>query len=62
MVCYPSEQLKRVQAPNPSATVEKYVGTPGVCEPAALISSEGELVVPKQKAPMLTLAVARIRF
>ena len=62
MVCYPSEQLKRVQAPNPSATVEKYVGTPGVCEPAALLSSEGELVVPKQKAPMLTLAVARIRF
>ncbi|HWB10191.1 MAG TPA: cobalamin biosynthesis protein [Pirellulales bacterium] len=62
MACYPSEQLKRVQAPNPSATVEKYVGTPGVCEPAALLSSEGDLVVTKQKAPMLTLAVARIRF
>jgi cobalt-precorrin 5A hydrolase len=62
MACYPSEQLKKVAAPNPSATVEKYVGTPGVCEPAALLSSEGELVVPKQKAPMLTLAVARIAF
>jgi cobalt-precorrin 5A hydrolase len=62
MVCYPSEQLKKVPAPNPSATVEKYVGTPGVCEPAALLSSDGDLVVPKQKAPMLTLAVARIRF
>jgi cobalt-precorrin 5A hydrolase len=62
MACYPSEQLKKVQAPNPSATVEKYVGTPGVCEPAALLNSEGDLIVPKQKAPMLTLAVARIRF
>jgi cobalt-precorrin 5A hydrolase len=62
MVCYPSEQLKKVRAPNPSATVEKYVGTPGVCEPAALVSSEGDLIIPKQKTPMLTLAVARIRF
>ncbi|HET6882952.1 MAG TPA: cobalamin biosynthesis protein [Pirellulales bacterium] len=62
LVCYPSEQLKKVAAPNPSATVEKYVGTPGVCEPAALVSSAGELIVHKQKAPMLTLAVARIAF
>ncbi|HUY87855.1 MAG TPA: cobalamin biosynthesis protein [Pirellulales bacterium] len=62
MTCYPSERLKQVRAPNPSATVEKYVGTPGVCEPAAILSSAGELIVPKQKAPMLTLAVARIKF
>jgi cobalt-precorrin 5A hydrolase len=62
MVCYPSEQLKKVPAPNPSATVEKYVGTPGVSEPAAMLSAGGELIVPKQKAPMLTLAVARVSF
>ena len=62
MVCYPSERLKQVRAPNPSATVEKYVGTPGVCEPAALLCSKGELIVPKQKAPMRTLAVARIKY
>jgi cobalt-precorrin 5A hydrolase len=62
LVCYPSEQLKRVTAPNPSATVEKYVGTPGVSEPAAMLSSGGELIVPKQKAPMMTLAVARVNF
>lgn len=62
MVFYPSEQLKKVRAPNPSAAVEKYVGTPGVAEPAAMLSSGGELILPKQKAPMFTLAVARIPF
>lgn len=62
LMCFPSEQLKKITAPNPSATVEKYVGTPGVCEPAAIVSSEGDLIVPKQKAPMLTLAVARVRY
>ncbi len=62
LVCYPSEKLKQVIAPNPSATVEKYVGTPGVSEPAAMLSSEGDLIVPKQKAPMMTIAVARVKF
>ncbi|HUY33803.1 MAG TPA: cobalamin biosynthesis protein [Pirellulales bacterium] len=62
LVCYPSEQLKKVHAPNPSETVEKYVGTPGVSEPAAMLSAGGDLIVPKQKAPMLTLAVARVNF
>jgi cobalt-precorrin 5A hydrolase len=66
LVSYPSEKLKQVRAPNPSATVEKYVGTPGVSEPAAMLSAGGDrpadLIVPKQKAPMLTLAVARVRF
>jgi cobalt-precorrin 5A hydrolase len=62
LVCYPSDKLKQVAAPNPSATVEKYTGTPGVSEPAAMLSSGGELIVPKQKAPMMTLAVARVKF
>jgi cobalt-precorrin 5A hydrolase len=62
LVCYSAEQLKQVAAPNPSATVEKHVGTPGVSEPAAMLSSGGELIVPKQKAPMMTVAVARVRF
>ncbi len=62
LVCYTSEQLKEIKAPNPSATVEKYVGTPGVSEPAAILSSGGDLIVPKQKAPMLTMAVARVRY
>ncbi|MGH7137361.1 MAG: cobalamin biosynthesis protein [Pirellulales bacterium] len=52
------EQLKKVAAPNPSATVEKYVGTPGVCEPAALLGSAGELVVPKRGNGQRIVALA----
>lgn len=62
LACYSSEQLERVTAPNPSTRVKEYVGTPGVSEPAAMLSSGGELIVPKQKAPMMTLAVARVSF
>jgi cobalt-precorrin 5A hydrolase len=62
LVCYTSDQLKEIKAPNPSATVEKYVGTPGVSEPAAMLSSGGDLIVPKQKTSMMTLAVARVRY
>lgn len=62
LVTYSAEQLKQVAAPNPSATVEKHVGTPGVSEPAAMLSSGGQLIVPKQKAPMMTLAVARVKY
>lgn len=62
LVCYTSDQLRAIKAPNPSATVERYVGTPGVSEPAAMLSSGGDLIVPKQKTPMMTLAVARVRY
>ena len=62
LVCYTSDQLREIKAPNPSATVEKYVGTPGVSEPAAMLSSGGDLIVPKQKTSMMTLAVARVRY
>ncbi len=62
MQCYSSDSLKQVQAPNPSPTVEKHIGTPGVSEPAAMLSSAGDLIVPKQKVPKVTMAVARIRF
>lgn len=62
LVWYTSEQLKEIKAPNPSATVERYVGTPGVSEPAAMLSSGGDLIIPKQKTQMLTLAVARVRY
>lgn len=54
------EQLKAVAAPNPSAMVESHVGTPGVCEAAALLlAAGGELLVPKQKTDCVTIAVAR---
>jgi cobalt-precorrin 5A hydrolase / precorrin-3B C17-methyltransferase len=60
---FSAEQLaRRTDMANPSADVALHVGTPGVCEPAALIASEGgELVVPKRKSSKATAAVARRR-
>ena len=36
---YTAEELSQVEAPNPSTTVQKYMGTPSVCEAAAILSS-----------------------
>ena len=54
---------------NPSAMVERHVGTRGVCEPAALLAAGAKrLLVPKQiytepgAGRSMTLAVARIPF
>jgi cobalt-precorrin 5A hydrolase len=58
---YEKDRLASVDVPNPSSTVQKFEGTPSVSEAASLLSSKGELVVPKQKLPPnLTLAVSRI--
>lgn len=58
---YSKEELASVTVPNPSATVQKFEGTPSVSEASSLLSSKGELVVPKQKfPPNLTVAVSRI--
>lgn len=36
---YTAEELSQVEVPNPSATVQKHMGTPSVCEAAAILSS-----------------------
>ncbi len=68
---FTKEELNAVvDLPNPSPKVFKYAGTFGVSEPASMLAAgraagnggPGELVVPKVKANMLTLAVARIPF
>ena len=52
-------QLSAVDVPTPSATVERHVGTPSVCEAAAILASGGGcLLVAKQKGANYTLAVA----
>jgi cobalt-precorrin 5A hydrolase/precorrin-3B C17-methyltransferase len=60
-ITYTAEQLAQVAAmPNPSPIVAQAVGTPGVCEPAALLASGSQtLVVTKQKRGRVTVAVAR---
>ena len=56
------EELATIETPNPSKTVQTFEGTPSVSEAAALKSSQGELVVEKQKfPPNLTIAIARIQ-
>jgi cobalt-precorrin 5A hydrolase len=67
---YTAAQLDAVPGiENPSATVQRHVGTRGVSEPAALLAAGAErLTVPKQiytepgAGRSMTLAVARIPF
>ena len=58
---FEKEELASIATPNPSNTVQTFEGTPSVSEAAAIRSSEGKLVVEKQKfPPNLTIAIARI--
>ncbi len=58
---YDKDRLATVSVPNPSPTVQKFEGTASVSEASSLLSSKGELIVPKQKfPPNLTVAVSRI--
>jgi cobalt-precorrin 5A hydrolase len=60
---YDKGKLGQVSVPNPSKTVEKFEGTPSVSEASSILSSKGELIVPKQKfPPNLTVAVSRVNF
>jgi len=59
VVYYTAEELAKVEVPNPSETVEKHVGTPSVCEAAAILgSNHGQLIVPKIKGKNWTAALA----
>ena len=59
LVFYSADELAKVEVPNPSKTVEKHVGTPSVCEAAAILgSNHGKLIVPKVKGRNWTAALA----
>ena len=59
LVFFTAEQLAKVEVPNPSKTVEKHVGTPSVCEAAAILgANNGKLIVPKIKGKNWTAALA----
>ena len=59
VVFYTAEQLSQVEVPNPSETVAKHVGTPSVCEAAAILGSDnGKLIMPKVKGKNWTAALA----
>jgi cobalt-precorrin 5A hydrolase/precorrin-3B C17-methyltransferase len=59
VVTHSADALNAVKVPNPSALVERAVGTASVAEAAALIDGRSELVVTKVKSAMATVAVAR---
>ena len=60
---YDKEELVSVNVPNPSQVVQKFEGTPSVSEASSLLSSKGQLIVPKQKfPPNLTVAASRVNF
>lgn len=49
---YPASTLAAVPVPNPSATVQRYMGTPAVAEAAALLAAQTDqshLLVEKHK-------------
>ena len=56
---YSAEELAAVEVPNPSDTVAKHVGTPSVCEAAAILgSNHGKLIIEKVKGKNWTAALA----
>ena len=56
---FTAEELSAIDVPNPSETVEKHVGTPSVCEAAAILgANNGKLIVPKVKGKNWTAALA----
>ncbi len=59
VVFFTAEELAQVDVPNPSDTVAKHVGTPSVCEAAAILgSNNGKLIIPKVKGKNWTAALA----
>ena len=59
MVFFTADELAAVDVPTPSETVAKHVGTPSVCEAAAILgSNHGQLVIPKVKGRNWTAALA----
>ena len=56
---FTAEELSQVDVPTPSAIVQKHVGTPSVCEAAAILgSNHGKLIIPKVKGKNWTAALA----
>jgi cobalt-precorrin 5A hydrolase / precorrin-3B C17-methyltransferase len=60
---FPAAELATIDVPTPSAVVRAAVGTPSVCEAAALLSAgpEGHLLVAKRTCRTATVAIARRR-
>ena len=59
VVFYTADELSKVDVPTPSETVAAHVGTPSVCEAAAILgSNNGKLIIQKVKGQNWTAAIA----
>ena len=59
VVFYKAHELSDVDVPTPSSTVAQHVGTPSVCEAAAILgSNNGKLIKEKVKGKNWTVALA----
>ncbi len=59
-VFYGAKELEDIPVPTPSPFVRNTTGSPSVAEAAAIASSDGRLLVPKQKQGSVTVAVATL--
>ena len=55
-----ADELNGMPGPSGASESQRLLGIVGVAEPAALLASGGEIVVPKVRSAAATLAVARI--
>ena len=56
---FEADQLNSMPGPSGASESQRLLGIVGVAEPAALLASGGEIVVPKVRSAAATLAVAR---
>ncbi|MCY3544641.1 MAG: cobalamin biosynthesis protein [Chloroflexi bacterium] len=57
---YEVEELNATPGPSPASASQRLLGIVGVAEPAALLASGGEIIVPKVRSKAATVAVARV--
>ncbi len=57
---FSADELNSKPGPSPASASQRLLGIVGVAEPAALLASGGNIIVPKVRSASATLAVARI--
>ncbi len=59
---YGADELNGMPGPSGASESQRLLGVVGVAEPAALLASGGDIIVPKVRSAAATLAVARINY
>ena len=59
---YEADELNGMPGPSGASESQRLLGIVGVAEPAALLASGGDIIVPKVRSAAATLAVARINY